>query len=210
MTNTTLNDIVITYDSKQNSENRLRQIIRGIENDCSGYNEIYIVGDKPDWLQGVVHIGFSDCESKRFHMKNKYRKLKAAILNSGLTENFYWIDSDDDIPVFDATDPMRICIDESSIFNHKPKGTDKICLEHTNKLMSRRGFSKKNYFNRFPMSLNKDRLRNTFDDIDFETMYGYCIKTMYANFNRLQPTSGYIPTIDLTVYTKPSTYEKIN
>ena len=75
--------------------------------------------------------------------------------------------------------------------------------------MKRRGF-KDIYFNRYPMSMQKSRLQDTFDDIDFETKYGYCIKTMYANFNRLKPTGSEIEHLDLLSETNFSTYERID
>lgn len=204
-----MNDIVITYDKQINTENRLRQIIRAIENECTGYNEIFIVGDKPDWLQGVVHIDFSNTESRKFFLKNQYKKLRAAALNTSLTENFYWIDANDNIPAFCAEEPLRVSVSEKSNFFIKPNGYDKISYQHTKNIMSRRGFTEYNYFNCYPISLNKDKLKNTFDDIDFETAYGYCIKTLYCNFNRLKPTNEILSCLDLTKYIQTSTYEKI-
>lgn len=210
MSKTTLNDIVITFDEKLNTENRLRHILRAIENSCIGYNEIIIIGDKPDWLQGVIHIGFNGEESKDQVLKNKYRKLKSVCLNKSITEGFYWIDADDAIIKFDATRATRIALKEESVLSYKPKGTEIISLQHTKDLMNRRGFTHKGiYFNKFPMSFTKEKLRNTFDDIDFETKYGYCIKTLYANFNRLNPTEKEIEILNLTDFINPSTYEKI-
>lgn len=205
-----MNDILITYSKNVNSESRLRQVLRAIENECEGYNEIFLVGEKPDWLQGVVHIDFSDAESKKYYLKNQFRKLKAAVLRPDLTEAFYWIDAGDRIPKFDARDPMRVSISEKSNFYLPPRGHDKISHEHTKKIMARRGFPDYSYFNDFPISMNKEKLRNTFYDIDFETAYGYCIKTLYCNFNRLKPTNEFMSQLDLTKYNKPSTYEKIN
>lgn len=203
-----MNDIVITYDKNHNSENRLKLVIRAIETHCVGYNEIFIVGDKPDWLQGVIHIDFSSETDKKLLLRHKYRKLKAVCTRKDLTDNFYWVDSDDSIPEFDARKGLRVSIGEDSIFYKKPKGTDKISFEHTKKLMDRRGFKFNNYFNSFPMSLNKKNVLNIFDDVDFETFYGYCIKTLYCNFNRMKPTNEFMSSIDLTGLKEKSTYEK--
>lgn len=202
-------DIVITHDKNINTENRLKAVLFAIESECTGYNEIVIVGDKPEWLQGVIHIPFSDTESKKFHQKNLYRKLKAVCLKSSVTENFCWIDSDFVIPKLDFSKATRISIDKYSNFRYQPKGTEKIMYSHTENLMARRGFKNdEDFFNRFPMSFNKKKLMNTFYDIDFESMYGYCIKTLYAKFNRLKSTSGYIHPIDLSLMTGISSYQK--
>lgn len=200
-------DIVITYDRNINTENRLRLLLRAIENECEGFNEIVLVGDKPDWIQGVIYLPFSDTESKKFHQKNLFRKLKAVCLKKNVTENFYWIDADFVVPKFNAAKAMRISVDED-VFKYSHSGTEKIMFTHTFNLMKRRGFyNSGSFFNKFPMSMNKKKLMNTFDDVDFETQYGYCIKTLYVNFNRLNQTSGYIHPIDLTKFEEPSTYE---
>lgn len=206
-----MNDIIITYDETINSENRLKSIIRAIENNCEGYNEIVIVGDLPEDLQGVVHIGFSNAERTDSILKNQYRKLKAACISNKVTSAFYWVDADDYIIKFDATKATRISIPDGSPMTYKPKGTEKISFTHTENLMKRRGFGMNaNFFNKFPMSFTKERLKNTFYDIDFETKYGYCIKTLYANFNRLPATSNDIEILNLTEYKTKSTYEKID
>jgi hypothetical protein len=204
-----MNDIVITYDSRINTEERLKRILRAVEERCEGFNEIVLVGDKPDWIRGIIHVGFSNLESERFKLKEQYRKLKAVSLNDRVTENFIWIDSENVIPFFNAKKAFRVSISTHDENFNKPKGTDKIALAHTTNIMIRRGFNfKNNYFNRFPMTLNKKRLMNTFDDIDFETAYGYCIKTLYANFNRLNPTSGYVEPLSLSDFENPSSYER--
>lgn len=203
-----MRDIVITFDKNINTENRLRLMLRAIENSCSGYNEIYIVGDKPDWIQGVVHIDFSEVESKKFLMKNNFKKLRAATLRRDLTDDFVWIDANDVIPMCDFSNDIRVNISETNPFYRKPIGTDKIIHKHTFDMMHRRGFTKNNYFNSFPMSINREKLNNTFDEIDFDTAYGYCIKTLYSNFNRLIPTNGYEMPVDLSSYIQSSTYEK--
>lgn len=211
MSNTSLNDVVITYDENINSENRLKNLIRSIESGCEGYNEIVIIGDKPEWLQGVIHIGFNGASGQDDLLKNQFRKLKAACISKRITDSFYWVDADDISIKFDARKATRISIPAGSVMEYRPKGKEKIAYEHTVKMMDRRGFSMKhNYFNKYPMSINKERLMNVIEDIHFETKYGYCIKTMYANFNRLPPTEKEIEILNLTEFTKPSTYEKIN
>lgn len=204
-----MNDIVITYDKQINSENRLKLLIRSIENNCEGFNEIVIVGDKPDWIQGVVHIGFSGVEDKNYLMKNQYRKLKAACISGKVTDSFYWVDADDYLIWFDARKATRISLKESHPDYYKPKGKEVIVKTHTDKLMVRRGFgTSQSYFNKFPMSMSRDRLMNTFNDIDFETKFGYCIKTLYANFNRFKPTQRIINILDLQKNKTKSSYER--
>lgn len=186
-----MNDIVVTYDSKFNTEKDLRQVLRAIESKCEGFNEIVLIGDKPDWIQGVVHIGYSNADRETEH-KVRYMKLKVACVSDKVTPSFYWMDAGFTPVCFDATKATRIANNGNTIV----KGVDKITLSHTLKLMSRRGFySQGIYFNKFPMGFSKKRLMNTFDDVDFETKFGYCIKTLYVNFNRLSDTKTPLKTI---------------
>lgn len=203
-----MNDIVITYDECLNNENQLRHILRSIENHCEGYNEVVIVGHLPEWVQGVRNIGFAS-SPKEYLLRNQYRKLRAVCLNPDITEGFYWVDTSDTIIPFDARKATRISIPDGSVFSYRPVGTEKISLKHTKDMMRRRGFvSDGDFFNKYPMSFSKVRLRNTFDDIDFDTKYGYCIKTLYANFNRLAPAGNINELTKITKITTKSSYER--
>lgn len=48
---------------------------------------------------------------------------------------------------------------------------------------------------------------STFDMVDFETQFGYDIKTLYVNFNRMDPAPQTEP-LQNNYYEKPSSYEK--
>lgn len=196
-----MNDIVITYEHTEENQPKLRQILRKIENEFSGFNEIVIVGDIPDWIQGVIKIPFTVDKRRQWKVKNKLLRLQAVCLRKSITENFLWVDQDDQLFKIDASKPCRIL---SSL---KPIGHDIITDTHTKDLLSRRGFQYQRYFGPYPISFSKKKLMNTFDMMDFETQFGYDIKTLYVNFNRMDPKPQK-DKLSKDYYEKLSTYEK--
>lgn len=207
-----MNDIVITFDKEYDDEESLKGILRYIESSCVGFNEIVIVGDKPDWIQGVIYIGFSSAENFKQRMKNKFEKLKAVCLHKSVTKAFVWIDCDFTsvmfskyMPSFDARKPIRLRDNSYEMI----RSAYRIALERTQKVIKRRGFFSGIYFNNNPITFRKDRLLNTFDDYDFNSLYGYCIKTLYVNYNRLDEcVQKDSLIINLEKLEKKSSYEK--
>lgn len=196
-----INDIVITYEETEDNERNLRQILRKIENEFLGFNEIVIVGDIPDWIQGVVTLPFTVEKKRQWKIKNKLLRLQAVCLLKNVTDNFLWIDVGDTLFKIDASKPCRIL---SSL---RPSGTDIITDTHTKDLLSRRGFHYNRYLGPYPISFSKKKLMSTFDMVDFETQFGYDIKTLYVNFNRMDPAPQTEP-LQNNYYEKPSSYEK--
>lgn len=195
-----MNDIIITYKENEINHSKLRQILRKIENDFSGFNEIVVVGDKPIWLQGVVHIPFNTESKPQWKMKNKLLQLQSVCLRKDISDSFLWVDQDDFMYKIDATKPCRI------ISDIKPKSHDIITDTHTREILSKRGFKYNRYFGPYPMTFNKKKLMSTFDMIDFETMFGYDIKTLYVNFNRMS-ASPQTKKTEKDYYSEKSSYE---
>lgn len=178
-----MNDIVITYRNGEGSEEKLRQILRKIENEFSGFNEIAVIGDIPEWIQGVIKIPHRYDNDIRWIMRDNLKMLQCACLNQDISLNFLWIDYLDTLYRIDASKACRIPMSKS--MTHV--GHRKITFQHTQRLLERRGFQFTDYFSRFPISFSKINLMKTFDLVDFETLYGYDIKTLYVNFNRYKP-----------------------
>lgn len=196
-----MNDIVITYKEKEGSEDKLRQILRKIENEFEGFNEVVIVGDLPEWVQGCASIRYRFHDEKKWEMKNKLKMLHYACEESFVTLNFLWVDQDDILTRINAAKPCRIKADS------RPKGYDQVTLAHTVAMLERRGFHEEVYLSKYPISFNKLNLIKILDLIDFETPYGYDIKTLYVNFNRLKECKQSEP-LENEHYVNKSSYEK--
>jgi hypothetical protein len=52
-------------------DNELRYSLRSVEKHLKGYNNVYLVGDKPDWVRNVTHIPKQDITVQRMFDKRK-------------------------------------------------------------------------------------------------------------------------------------------
>lgn len=69
----------------------LRMTLRSIEQNLTGYRNIYIIGEKPGWISGVIHIPASDVPLRKAF--SIYRKMMMAATRSEVSQNFIsWAD----------------------------------------------------------------------------------------------------------------------
>lgn len=69
----------------------LRMTLRSIEQNLTGYRNIYIIGEKPGWITNVTHIPCTDI----YHRKafSIFRKMLTAAKNQDVSQNFIsWAD----------------------------------------------------------------------------------------------------------------------
>lgn len=86
-------DIVIALaPDKVNNYHELRITLRSIETNFSGYRDIYLIGEKPSWIHGIIHIPKSDV----FHRKQLsiYQKFMTAANTESISDNFLRWDDD--------------------------------------------------------------------------------------------------------------------
>ncbi len=57
----------------------LRYCLRSIEKHLSGVGNVWIVGERPEWLQGVVHVPMADNTNNWNRARNIYSKIMAGI-----------------------------------------------------------------------------------------------------------------------------------
>lgn len=181
-------EIVLTTAENTDFEN-VRMALRSIEKHVRNFDEIVIIGHKPDWIQGVIHIPFSSPISDKENAKNTLKKLLSACISPKISENFiHW--------------PINACVLKNMPINKYPYYTigkcsdlkkkskikeDKLLLEHTSRFLANRGFSDNYFGGSFPIQYSKSKFLSTFDfkDENFETYYGYCIRTIYCHCNRI-------------------------
>src|SRR5687768_13731502 len=84
-------DIVIPYGGKKLSDIDLRFALLSIEKNLKGYGKIFIIGAKPNFVNGFIHIPAQDTKGrKQYSLMNK---LMIAVEDERISENFvYWHD----------------------------------------------------------------------------------------------------------------------
>lgn len=183
-----MNDIVIPLTKSRTDFLDLKYTLRSIEKFAKNYNEIVIVGEKPKWIQGVIHIAHNDENDLRFKERNIFRKIKASCIKYGLTENVCFFNDDHFLlSDMDATDYpyyYKGTCEESYKSN---KSMYKSTMYRTMKLLKDRNFPDRNFDTHTPIIYNRSTFLNTFSDVDFETPYGFGIKTLYSSFNNVNP-----------------------
>jgi hypothetical protein len=86
-------DIVIPLGTGSLAKNfELRMCLRSIEKYLSGYSKVWIIGECPDWVQGINHIPF--VEKSTVSDYNIMQKLTRACEENEVTED--WIMFNDD------------------------------------------------------------------------------------------------------------------
>jgi|SRR5665213_355609 len=71
------------------NDQELRFCLRSVEKHLTGVGNVFIVGEKPNWLKNVIHIPFRESNNSWERSNNIYRKIMAGInydgkLNIGL------------------------------------------------------------------------------------------------------------------------------
>lgn len=85
-------DVVYVLGNQSiHNNNELRFSLRSLEKFCSGYNNIYIIGEKPYFLQNVIHYPHKDTSVKAISILNK---IKYACTITDISEKFLFINDD--------------------------------------------------------------------------------------------------------------------
>lgn len=178
-------DIVIPLGKGSRwQDNELRICLRTIEENLSGYNQIWIIGERPKWLQNINHIYIQDTQ-KQVPDKNIMLKIKAACLESQVSDSFLFMNDDHFLltkyhaPTFpnyyDITLPEAYNLRGPSPYGYRIKNTMESLLS--------RMFPVKHYDIHYPIVYQKqafiDRVVNS---VDWDgNRYGFIIKSLYAN-----------------------------
>lgn len=82
--------IALANDSRFNYA-ELRYALRSIEKNLTGYRDIYLIGEKPGWVQNVIHIKQKDTSRKQYSI---YNKFMTAAKTESVSKNFLRWDDD--------------------------------------------------------------------------------------------------------------------
>lgn len=89
---------------KQTNYLELRMTLRSIEKNLTGYRDIYIIGEKPSWVNNIIHIACPDILGRKQY--NIYKKFMTAAETESVSDNF--IRWDDDVYLLQSLDTSNI------------------------------------------------------------------------------------------------------
>lgn len=157
----------------------LRYCLRSIEKHLIGYDDVFIVGDHPDWLRNVIHIPCYDQGDKTYDKeRNIYTKIMAAIADERVTDDFLFMNDDHFLLqgyeagkfpyYYDSTLNCYLTVTD---YKHSVKNT----LEWAN------GALVGNFDVHAPIIYNKLDFTFYMPNADWTKRFGYCIKSMYCD-----------------------------
>lgn len=156
----------------------LRYALRSVEKHLTGYGDVFIIGEKPDWLRNVIHLPCPDYGDKTFDKEhNIYCKIMAACADDRVTEDFLFMNDDHFLMQdYEAGKFPYYCY---GWLNEYMTVTDyKHTVKNTAQVLPENG----PYFDiHCPVLYNKYQFMHNLNGLDWENPFGYCIKTLFCN-----------------------------
>ena len=164
-------------------KNELRYSLRSLEANFAELGNVYVVGYRPEWLAGAIHIPCDD-PLPRNKDGNIIRKILRACRTPELSEEFLQV-SDDQILLrplsFAELRPYNV-IDLAGVAQSWfSGGAWAKRMERTCQWLRARGRTTYHYDSHIPQPMSKDGCCRVMAECDFEEGIGYAINTLYFN-----------------------------
>jgi hypothetical protein len=170
-------DIVIPLGKSKINHLDLRYALRSIEKFTEA-GDIYINGERPKWIKGVEHIFIADDPRKEYKERNIFLKTKQAFL---YTDRFLFMN--DDHVFLEPTDIENYpnyykgtCYESMQ----KNSSNYRQTMNQTRKWLDMNGYPDLNYDGHCPIIFKKKRFSVRTDRLDWNTPFGYGMKSIYA------------------------------
>lgn len=167
----------------RNNDLELRYCLRSIEKHLTGYGDIFIVGEKPDWLRNVIHIPCPDYGDKTYDKEhNIYCKIMAACADDRVTDDFLFMNDDHFLlQNYEAGKFPYYC--QGWLSEFLTVSDYKHTVNNTVEWLLGRDCP---YFDiHCPILYNKEKFGWCVSHADWEKKFGYCIKTLYCEINAI-------------------------
>jgi hypothetical protein len=179
-----MTDVVYVLGRGSNwGDNELRFSLRSLEAYVSGLGRVYVVGTRPRWLTGVVHLPFAD----HFLCKERNIMLKVAHAcgHPDLSQTFLHVHDDHFALAYQqAADIPNWC--GGSLYE-MGKSVDarnswRDAVLNTHQVLTQRGLPTLNFDIHYPILIDKTAYPRTMDLYDWKgTQRGFVVKSLYAN-----------------------------
>lgn len=168
-------------------DNELRFCLRSIEKFLSGYDNIFIIGQKPEWLTGVIHIPHTDLQQSRFRDYNIYLKVIAGCHDERLSDDFLFMSDDHFITKKFHADalPYYYCGQLVDYLYDNPRKMPYVnVLLNTYKYLNGLNKPTLNFNLHCPIIYNKEKFSTVFPQPWPE--YGFALKSIYCNILNIE------------------------
>ena len=158
--------------------NELRYCLRSLEKNCIDLGNVIIVGEKPDWIQNVIHVPCKDAHIPTLSIWNK------TLAGSYQTKEFLFCNDDYFfLKPFKAADYKNYYTDVTGNSPYKR------ILKRTVKLCEQSGLTSYNFDVHKPMVFNSALFQETYEYFKWHLGIdqGLVMKTCYGNLNEVKP-----------------------
>lgn len=185
-------DIVIPLGrgSVWGNEHELKYCLRGVEKHLHNVGKVFIVAKKlPSWITNVNFIYASDEKGVEWKDKNIFKKIELACNNDNVSDNFLFM-NDDHFLLMDFSLPNFPYYyreeDMQETINMNVKNIAwRTSIQNTRNLLLDKGYECKMFDTHTPIIYNKI-LFYKLSKINWDVPFGYGIKSLYANMNRIE------------------------
>lgn len=159
-------------------DNEIRYSLRSIEKHLTGFDKVFIVGSKPDFLQGVIHLPAEDCYPQDELRRNYNIQAKVCMAcNCELVSKDFVFFNDDHFMLEDMH------VNEIKYWNDG--GWDAPILRanvaYKRTLHNTKPFSNLHYDIHTPIVYNKERFLDRMAKVNWSKEYA--IKSLYCGFD---------------------------
>lgn len=179
-----MTDVVYILGNGSNwGDNELRFSLRSLEKYVTGVGRVFLVGARPKWITGVVHLPFSDrhiCKERNIMLKVAY-----ACGHPDLSQTFLHVHDDHFALAHQDAANMPYWFGGSlakmaTLVNPGNHWRDAVL--NTNKALTNSGLPTKNFDLHFPVLLEKSAFPEIMDRYDWKnTPRGFVVKSLYCN-----------------------------
>lgn len=176
-------DILIPLGLGSNwGNNELRYSLRSVEKHLSGVGNVFIIGEKPEWITNIIHIPHSDIPQGSMRDYNIFLKIMAGIRDERLSDRFLYMSDDHYLRhSFDASAfPYYSCGDILDRLKEEASDVPYIkVLQNTYNYLTAHSFETENFNVHAPVVYNKSLFEDCFPQQWPE--YGLALKSVYCN-----------------------------
>lgn len=188
-------DIVIPFSEKSQTWDELRYTLRSIEAYCKDWvNEIWLIGDKPDWAKNVKHIPMSQRKNIKYNCWHDTRDKTIAVIESEEVSDDYVLWYDDivclrEISIEDIATHKAVCdlskVDIDKRFGDAG-GRYRRILKNTVERLQEENLPAWNYETHLPRLFHKGKMA---DVLDFFSLRSETVEkplmlpTLYYNYH---------------------------
>ena len=166
-------------------DNEIRFSLRSIERNLRNVGNVIIVGERPEFLQNVIHVQAKDIFEPGLNADgNIITKVLAACKFEGLSDNFLFINDDhlvlQDINIADVPSLHK---GDMTTFKEKYWKLNfwRGRLKRTMEILKTKGYTTLHFDCHTPILFNKNKFPEVVKQFDYQDGIGYTMKSLYGN-----------------------------